>query len=159
MFPSCNTAADGKSFKKMSDMIIFEAFRAKRVKVENNKMKKSHLFMTAMLLLAGLFFTAGCVNRERMADQSQADQSQVQVSQAGTEVVVDKAPPLPEVETMTIAPGPGFVWVPGAWSWRGDWIWDHGHWAHPPQPGAVWVAPRYEVRDGKQIFIRGGWKY
>ena len=110
--------------------------------------------MTAMLLLAGLFFTAGCVQRERMAEPAG-----VQASDAGMEVVVDQAPPMPEVETMTIAPGPGFVWVPGAWSWRGQWVWDRGHWAHPPQAGAVWVSPRFEVREGRKVFIRGGWRY
>jgi hypothetical protein len=115
-------------------------------------MKNSNVLKAARLLLAGLLLMTGCAPRERTTYQAPA-------SQADTEVVVEQAPPLPEVETMTIAPGPGFVWVPGAWSWRSEWVWDQGHWAHPPQPGAVWVSPRYEARDGKHVFIRGGWKY
>lgn len=66
---------------------------------------------------------------------------------------------MPVVETMDMAPGPGFVWIPGAWVWRTQWVWARGHWEHPPQPGAVWVAPSYENRSTNQVFIQGGWKY
>src|ERR1700730_18119062 len=42
------------------------------------------------------------------------------------EIVVSSAPPPPVEETITIAPGPEFVWVPGVWvweSWEGRWEW------------------------------------
>jgi len=103
-----------------------------------------------MVLLAAAL-VGGCAQHQKAAEEH--------VTPVGTEVVVPEAPPLPEVETMTIAPGPGYVWVPGAWSWRTQWVWDHGRWAYPPQAGAIWVSPRYENRGDKRVFIQGGWKY
>jgi len=64
--------------------------------------------------------------------------------------VVGEAPPPPPAETVIVAPGPGYVWVPGAWEWHGRWVWVGGFWAVPPHPAAVWV-------DG--YWVRGpyGW--
>jgi uncharacterized protein YcfJ len=50
-----------------------------------------------------------------------------------------QAPPPPQSEPVVVAPAPGYVWVPGAWEWRGGWVWVGGYWALPPQPSAVWV--------------------
>ncbi len=102
-----------------------------------------------MVLLAAAL-ASGCAANHKAAEHA---------APVGTEVVVPEAPPLPEVETMSMVPGPGYIWVPGAWNWRGQWVWDQGHWAFPPQPGAVWVSPRYENRGDQRIFIEGGWKY
>jgi hypothetical protein len=49
------------------------------------------------------------------------------------------SPPPPPSETVVVAPGPGYVWVPGDWTWRDGWVWVGGYWAWPPYPGAVWV--------------------
>ena len=119
-------------------------------KAEHWHMKTSFLFKSAGLaLVVGTASLTGCAMHRAVVEQPAADQ----------EVVVNEPPPQPMVENMTMTPGPGFVWVQGAWSWRGQWVWDQGHWAHPPQPGAVWVAPRYEKRGDKHVFIRGGWRY
>jgi hypothetical protein len=69
----------------------------------------------------------------------------------GGEVVVSEAPPPPPSETVVVAPGPGYVWVAGAWVWNGRWVWEAGHWAYPPYYGAVWVGP---------VWVRGpyGWR-
>ena len=75
---------------------------------------------------------------------------------AGVEVQ-DDPPPL-IVETMPVSPGPDFVWVGGSWVWNGHWVWEHGRWGRPPHAGAMWVANRYEVRNGHRVFIRGGWR-
>ena len=53
---------------------------------------------------------------------------------------VPEAPPRPPVETIVVAPGPGYVWIGGEWMWNGRWIWRAGHWARPPWPHAVWVG-------------------
>ena len=74
------------------------------------------------------------------------------------EVVVTDDPPPLIVESVPASPGPAFVWVGGAWVWHGRWVWEHGRWAHPPHPGAVWVAHRYENRNGHRVFIQGGWR-
>lgn len=56
-----------------------------------------------------------------------------------TTTVVQEAPPPPPAQTVVVAPGPGYVWVDGEWSWDGQWVWVGGHWAWPPYPHAVWV--------------------
>lgn len=41
-------------------------------------------------------------------------------------------PPAPVLEPVLVAPGPGYVWVRGAWAWHGDhWVWHRGYWRHP----------------------------
>lgn len=52
---------------------------------------------------------------------------------------VTQVPPPPATEPVVVAPGPGYAWVPGEWSWRGRWVWVGGYWAVPPYPHAVWV--------------------
>lgn len=74
------------------------------------------------------------------------------------EVEVAADPPPLIVETITASPGPDFVWIGGSWVWNGRWVWEHGRWGRPPHVGAVWVANRYEVRNGHRVFIRGGWR-
>jgi len=77
--------------------------------------------------------------------------SSASVAPQGGEVVVSEAPPPPPSETVVVAPGPGYVWAPGAWVWNGRWLWVAGHWAYPPYSGAVWVGP---------VWVRGpyGWR-
>ena len=74
-----------------------------------------------------------------------------------TEVEVDQAPPALYVEEVGVAPGPGFVWIGGFWGWNGHWVWQAGHWGHPPRRGALWVAPRYVFRGGRHVYVRGYW--
>ncbi len=58
-------------------------------------------------------------------------------------------PPAPKVETMSPAPGPDYVWLPGGWTFkerhipllgkRAHWEWVPGHWAvacQVPKSGA-----------------------
>ena len=56
-------------------------------------------------------------------------------SQVGSEQVagvVGPPPPAPLNEPVAVAPGPGYVWVAGAWVWLGDhWSWHHGYWYRP----------------------------
>jgi hypothetical protein len=109
------------------------------------------------VLLAGAFLVGGCVHQNQQPSSAK-DTTPAAVG-TETEVVVPSPPPMPVVETMSMAPGPGFVWIPGAWAWRTQWVWDRGHWAHPPQPDALWVSPQYENRGNVQVFTPGGWKY
>jgi hypothetical protein len=76
-----------------------------------------------------------------------------------SEVVVDAAPPPPLYEAVAVAPGPGFVWIGGYYHWSGArWVWNRGHYEHPPRAGARWFGPRYEVRGGRRVYIRGYWR-
>lgn len=58
--------------------------------------------------------------------------------QASSVVVAEPPPPVP-VETVIVAPGPGYVWVGGEWAWNGGWYWVSGRWCSPPHPHAIWV--------------------
>lgn len=115
-------------------------------------MNVSSFLKTMLLLPAASFLLASCVYHERGVYSEPAPPA------AGTEIVVNDAPPPPVVEEVTISPGPEFVWVGGFWVWRGHWVWEHGHWARPPRAGAVWITPRYIYRDGRHIYIHGGWR-
>jgi len=78
------------------------------------------------------------------------------------EMAVSSAPPpLPvEVGVQTPMPGRDYVWIGGVWVWGpgGNWVWQAGHWDRPPFRGAVWVPHRYEYRNGRHVFVRGGWR-
>lgn len=74
------------------------------------------------------------------------------------EVVVTEAPPAPQVEVVTVSPGPGFIWVGGIWAWHGRWVWESGHWARPPHPGMRWEGGHYYYRGGRHVWIAGGWR-
>jgi hypothetical protein len=65
------------------------------------------------------------------------------------EVIVRVAPP-PPVSTAVIgvAPGPGYVWVPGYQRWNGSrYVWVAGRWTLPPRRGLVWVPPHTGFPD------------
>ena len=103
-------------------------------------MKKNIFSKLASCTCAALIFAAGCV------------------APVGGVVEVSGPPPPVYVETAPPSPGPGYVWIGGAWSWQGHWAWDRGHWDRPPHPGAVWVPHQYSNRNGKHTFVRGAWK-
>ena len=78
---------------------------------------------------------------------------------APVEVIVVSAPPALRVEKMPPRPIVGHVWVPGYWMWEADaYVWLPGAWMAPPEPAAVWVAPRFERRSGVNVFISGYWR-
>src|SRR5579862_1162512 len=75
------------------------------------------------------------------------------------EVVEGSAPPPPVVETVTVSPGPGYIWVGGFWTWRHHhWDWVSGRWAYPPRYGAVWVDAHWDHRWGRTVWVDGYWR-
>jgi uncharacterized protein YcfJ len=75
-----------------------------------------------------------------------------------TTVVVQQAPPPPPVETVVVAPGPGYVWIGGEWIWSGGWVWRAGYWGCPPRGYSVWIGGR-TWRDGRGWHCeRGHWR-
>jgi hypothetical protein len=106
----------------------------------------------AAALLSVLAVTAGCVVAVRPAPVG------VAYAEPG-EVYVDAEPPAPIVETVGIAPGPAYFWIGGYYHWYGNrWGWVRGHYELPPRHGAVWVGPRYDVRGGRRVYVRGFWR-
>ena len=120
-------------------------------------MKYVSLFKLTLGLLAGSFLMSGCVYRERVVYRHPGT-TVVATETAGSEVVVTEAPPPLIVETMTVSPGPHFVWIGGCWVWQNHWVWQRGHWERPPRAGALWVPHHYVYRGGVHVFIRGGWR-
>ena len=75
------------------------------------------------------------------------------------DVVVRVAPPAAIVETRPVAPGEGYVWVPGYHRWDGNaYVWTGGTWQRPPHPHARWVAHRWVHRHGGYVFVEGRWR-
>jgi hypothetical protein len=110
-------------------------------------MKTSYLIRCA-LVAAALPLFAGCVTRT--------------VVVRDRPVVVDEtAPPPPQTEVVTVAPGPreAWYWVNGVWEWRrGHWVWTRGHWVARPHPGAVWVGAHWGYFNGQRIWVEGTWR-
>ncbi|MEO5366809.1 MAG: YXWGXW repeat-containing protein [Magnetococcus sp. WYHC-3] len=75
-------------------------------------------------------------------------------------MVVASEPPPAIRETVVVAsPGPGYVWISGAWVWHGSgWGWCAGHWAMPPHPRAHWVAGGWESDHGRRMWRPGHWR-
>jgi hypothetical protein len=74
-------------------------------------------------------------------------------------VYVRVGPPAPIVEARVVAPGPGYVWVPGYHVWNGSaYVWTPGAWVRPPRPRAVWVAPHWVRERRGWYFVEGHWR-
>ena len=69
-------------------------------------------------------------------------------------------PPAPVVEAQIVAPGPGYVWIPGYHMWNGAaYAWAPGRWDRPPHARARWVPARW-VREGRRgwYLVEGHWR-
>lgn len=72
--------------------------------------------------------------------------------------VVYQAPPGPVAEQVTPAPGPGYVWMSGHWSFYDRrWVWVAGHWELPPSPSAVWIAGHWVQGNSGWVWVDGAW--
>lgn len=72
-------------------------------------------------------------------------------------VLAPVAPPPLVAEPVLVAPGPGYVWIGGYWSWTGNHhVWTQGHWA-PQRPGYRWEPRRWEHGPGGWHQRGGRW--
>ena len=68
------------------------------------------------------------------------------------------APPPAQVETVGVAPVPGYFWIGGYWDWVGGrYAWTPGRWS-APRPGYHWAAPHWERHGSGWRMNRGGWR-
>jgi WXXGXW repeat (2 copies) len=104
------------------------------------------------IMAAGIAFTVlltGCVVAPRPAYYPPHYQNQDQV-------LIQVAPPQPQVEVIGVAPYAGYIWLGGAWFWEGGrHVWHPGHW-DAPRPGHVWVPHQWE-HDGHSWHFREGY--
>jgi hypothetical protein len=74
-------------------------------------------------------------------------------------VYVRVGPPASIVETRMVAPGPGYVWVPGYHVWNGSaYVWTPGRWNRAPRPRAVWVPARWVHERHGWYLVEGHWR-
>jgi hypothetical protein len=74
-------------------------------------------------------------------------------------VYVRVGPPAPVAERVAVAPGPGYVWVPGYYVHNGAaYVWRPGVWVVPPRRRAVWVAPHWQHERRGWFFVEGHWR-
>jgi hypothetical protein len=67
-----------------------------------------------------------------------------------------------QMQMMTPSPGPGYVFLPGHYSWPGNpniwtYIWMPGRWSLPPFEGAHWVADSWFQQNGRWVSWGGYW--
>jgi hypothetical protein len=80
-------------------------------------------------------------------------------AEARTRVYVRIGPPAAVVETRTVAPGPGYVWVPGYQQWNGtSYVWTRGSWQTPPRHHAHWVTGRWTHSRHGYYWTEGRWR-
>lgn len=114
---------------------------------------KNKCFITSVAAVAGAaMLVTGCVVHEHTVVPPPV------VLDSGAPVYVATPPPPPQVDAVTVSPGPGYIWVGGAWYWDNRWVWRSGYWGRPPRPGAVWIGPRYIYHGGRRIWYRGYWR-
>jgi len=63
-----------------------------------------------------------------------------------------------EVGPTVPAPNTTSVYIPGAWVWRGKYVWRPGVWVEY-RPNWVWVPARYYWTPAGYVFVEGYWDY
>jgi uncharacterized protein YcfJ len=103
---------------------------------------------------------AGVSNKviDFMINTASSGGAQVNPAAQQQAVYVQQAPPPPRVETMVMAPGPGYVWMGGEWVWNGGWAWRGGYWGMPPYPGGIWIGGSWSHHDRGWHHSPGHWR-
>ena len=74
-------------------------------------------------------------------------------------VYVDRAPPAAYNEVVTVAPGPGYVWVGGYYGWSGrDYLWNRGYWSLPARGYTTWNPGYWNRHDRGHHWVPGQWR-
>jgi len=73
-------------------------------------------------------------------------------------VTVNVAPPALPVYEQPPLPSPGYLWVPGYWSWGPEgYFWVPGTWVLPPDPDLVWTPGFWAFSEGAYVWNPGYW--
>ena len=95
---------------------------------------------------------------DESADGSENEIVVASASPTIAESVVRVQPPPPQVEVVGAAPGPEYVWMPGIWTWQGNWVWISGRWVQRPRPDARWVTGHWTEHANGWVWVRGYWR-
>jgi hypothetical protein len=102
--------------------------------------RAARTLLAAALLVAALFL---------MVSRAHAQVVSVTVNAAPPELPVYDQPPLP---------APGYLWVPGYWSYGPEgYFWVPGTWVEPPAPALVWTPGYWGWSDGTYVWNEGYW--
>src|SRR5215831_14595185 len=82
----------------------------------------------------------------------------LRMAHAAVAISVTVAPPPLPVYEQPVIPGPGYIWVPGYWSY-GDqgYFWVPGTWVLPPDPDLLWTPGYWSYGDGAYVWNAGFW--
>ena len=81
--------------------------------------------------------------------------SSTSIAPAPSVADVDEEPPAARDEPVEARPG--YVFVPGRWSWQQrQWAWTPGHWERE-RAGYAWTPGRWERQGPRWIWIEGSW--
>ena len=65
--------------------------------------------------------------------------------------------PVEPVYDRPVAPGPGYVWIDGDWTWSGGrYVYTRGYWGHP-RNGHTWHRGYWAHGNRGYAWHRGGW--
>lgn len=79
-------------------------------------------------------------------------------ARVGVVISVGIPPPALPVQYQPMAPGPGYIWTPGYWSWDGaGYVWVQGAWVLPPQAGLLWTPGYWGWGGTAYIWHPGYW--
>jgi hypothetical protein len=101
--------------------------------------KTASLFAT--LVFGLIMTTSACAPRGRVA------------------VYVPSPPPPPVRETIAVAPGPAYVWIPGYHMWNGSvYVWTPGRWELRPTRRHAWVPGHWKHDRRGWYWVEGHWR-
>ena len=81
------------------------------------------------------------------------------ISQAGLVVGVSVGipPPALPVYVQPPCPAPGYIWMPGYWSWDDGYYWVPGTWVVAPAVGLLWTPGYWGWVNGAYLWHAGYW--
>lgn len=100
--------------------------------------------VTALASVAAAVVLSGCV---------------VAARPGGALLYVDMPPPVAYNEVVVAAPGPGYVWIGGYYSWTGrEYYWNRGHWTLPPAGYRYWNPGVWHRDHRGHYWVPGHWR-
>jgi hypothetical protein len=124
-------------------------------------MMRRTVVLCMLLASAPLVFVSACSRKEVRIEREVSPQivPPAPSVRPAPVVIVRQPPPPPREEVQVAPPSPGYVWVPGYWTWEGNtWGWVAGRWEQPPERMATWVPGQWIQRGEEWVWRAGHWQ-